>query len=48
VNDYNLLVPTNAHIILLYISLYLAPTCFSWSPSSGSSQPNSLKLSAVN
>jgi len=30
VNDYNILVPTNAHIILIYISLYLAATRFSW------------------
>jgi hypothetical protein len=27
---YNLSVPTNAHIILIYISLLLAPTCFGW------------------
>ena len=25
VNDYNLLVPTNPHIIIIYISHYLAP-----------------------
>ena len=32
--QYSLLVPTNAHIILIYISPYRAPTCFGWSPSS--------------
>ena len=48
VNDYSLLVPTDAHIVLIYISPYLAYTCFSWSPSSGISQPNSLKTAAVN
>jgi len=48
VNDNSLLVPTNAYIILIYITCYLAPTCFSWSPFSGSSEPNSLKLTAVN
>jgi hypothetical protein len=45
---YNLLVPTAAHIILIYISHYLATTCFGWSLSSGSSQPNSLNLTAIN
>jgi hypothetical protein len=34
--------------IYLYISRYLAPTCSSWSPFSGSSEPKSLKLTAVN
>ena len=32
--QYSLLVPTNAHIIQIYISHYQAPTCFGWSPSS--------------
>jgi len=33
----------NAHILLIYISPYLAPTgFFGWSPSSENSQPNSL------
>jgi hypothetical protein len=40
VNDYSILVPAKAHT-LIYISLYLAPIRFSWSPSMGSSQPNS-------
>jgi hypothetical protein len=48
VNHYNLLVPTNAHNILIYISPHLAATCFGWPPSSGSSQPNSLKVTAIN
>jgi len=39
---------TDAHIILIYISPYLAPTSFGWLPSSGSSQPNSLKVTAAN
>jgi len=39
VNDYSLVVPTSAHIILIYISPYLASTCFGWSPFSGSLQP---------
>jgi hypothetical protein len=30
--QYSLLVPTNAHIILKYISAYRAPTCFGCSP----------------
>jgi hypothetical protein len=49
-NHYNLLVPTNACtiLIILYISPHLAATCFGRSPSSGSSQPDSLKLTAVN
>jgi len=38
--DNNFLVPTNELIVLVYISPCLAPTCFCWSPSSGSSQPN--------
>jgi len=41
-------VQTDAHIILTYISPYLAPTSFGWLPSSGSSQPNSLKVTAAN
>jgi len=44
----NLLVPTNAHIILIYISPYFAPTGFGWLQSSESSKPNSLKLKAIN
>jgi hypothetical protein len=48
VNDYYLLVPINAHIMPIYISPYLAATCFGWSPSSGSSLPNGLKLTAIN
>jgi len=48
VNDYNVLVPTNAHMVLLYIAPYLAATCFSWSPSSGSSKPSNLNLTAIN
>ena len=28
VNDYNFLVPTNDHIMLIHISTYLAATCF--------------------
>jgi hypothetical protein len=28
-----ILLPTNAHIILIYISTYLFATCFDWSPS---------------
>jgi len=48
VNDYYLLISINAHIMLIYISPYLAPTCFSWSPSSGSSWQNSLKLTPIN
>jgi len=44
---YNLLVPKKIHFLLVHISLYLAPTYFGWSPSLGTSQPNSLKLSAV-
>jgi len=39
--DCILLVPTNAHIIPIYISPYLAATCFDQSPSTGGSQPNS-------
>jgi len=30
VNDHNLLVPTNTHIILMYILPYLAATRFGW------------------
>jgi len=30
VNDYNILILTNAHIILIYISSYLAATRFGW------------------
>jgi len=41
VNDYSLLVPTDAHTALIYISPYLAHTCFGWSSSSGISQSNS-------
>jgi len=41
-NDNSLLVPTHAHIILIHVSCYLAPTCFSWSPFSGRSEPTSL------
>ena len=47
VSDHKLLVQTKAHT-LIYISPHLAATCFGWSPSSGSSQPNRLKLTAVN
>jgi len=47
-NDYSLLVPADAHTALIYISPYLAHTYFSWSPSSGISQQNSLKIAAVN
>jgi len=36
VNDYSHLVPTNARILLIYVSPYLAPTFFGWLPSSGS------------
>jgi hypothetical protein len=45
---YNLLVPTDIHIILLcilynvYFFTFLLPTCFSWSPTSASLQPNGL------
>jgi hypothetical protein len=46
-SHYSLLVPTNAHIVLIYVSPYLAPRGFDWSPSSGTSQPNSLKLTAI-
>jgi len=45
---YNLSVSTNAHIIPIYISPLLVPIGFGWSPSSGSSQPNNLKLTATN
>jgi hypothetical protein len=45
---YNLSVPTNAHIILIYISPVPVPTGFGWSPSSGSPQPSNLKLTAIN
>ena len=38
---YNLLAPGNVHIIYIYISPYLASTCFGWSPFSGSWQPSS-------
>jgi hypothetical protein len=41
------LVPTDAHVLLIYISPYLAPACFDWSPSLGSLWPNSLKLTAI-
>ena len=34
VYQFNLLVPTNAPIVLIYISPYLVATCFGWSPSS--------------
>ena len=51
----NLLVPTNACIILICILytvyiffLFLLPTCFSWPPSSVSLQTNGLKLTATN
>jgi len=47
VNDYNLLVLTNARIILICTSHYLTPTCFGWSPSSGSSEQNCLKLTTI-
>ena len=47
-NHYDLLVPTNAHIILIYVSPHLAATRFDRSPSSGSSQPNNLKVTATN
>jgi len=47
-SHYSLLVPTNAHTVLIYIPPFLAPTCFGWLPSSGNSQPNSLKLTAIN
>ena len=40
---FSLLVLTNAHIFVIYISPYVAPMCFGWSPCSGSSKPNSLK-----
>jgi len=36
-NTYNLLVPTNARIILIYILPYPVATCFGWSPTSGNS-----------
>lgn len=36
VNDHSILVLTNVHIILTYVSPYLAATCFSWLPSSRS------------
>ena len=36
----------NVHIIPIYFSPYLDATCFRWSPSSCSSQPNSLKLTS--
>jgi len=39
VSDHKLLVLTNAHITLIYISPHLVATCFGWSPSSVSSQP---------
>jgi len=48
VNDYGLSVPTDAHTAPIHISPYLAHTCFSWLPSSGISQPDSLKTTAVN
>ena len=47
-SNYSLLVQTDAHIILIYISPYLAFTSFGWLSSSGSSQPNSLKVTVVN
>ena len=42
-NTHNLLASTNAHI-----TPFLAATCFDWSPSSGGSQPNVLKLTTIN
>jgi len=39
---YNLLVQATAHIVAMYVSPYWTATCFSWLPSSGSKQPNSL------
>jgi len=45
VNDYSLLAPTNARILLIYIAPYLAATCFILSPYSWSSQANSLEVS---
>ena len=48
VNNYGFLAPRNVHVLLIYISPYLAPTFFGWSPSSESSNPNSLKLTATN
>ena len=43
--QYSLLVPTNAHIILIYISPYRAPTCFGWSSSSVHGKNNAKPLS---
>jgi len=42
-NDYNPLLQTNEHTVLIYIAHYLAATCFGRSPSSGSAQTNSLE-----
>lgn len=39
--DYNLIVPTSTHILLVYIVPYPAATCFVLSLFSGSSNPNS-------
>jgi len=41
------LVSTDESFILIYISPQLAATCCGYSPSSGSSQPSSWKLTAV-
>jgi len=43
---------TNTHIILKYILcniffIFLLPTCFDWPQSSGSLQPNGLKLTTI-
>jgi hypothetical protein len=46
-DTYSLLAPSNAHIIQLYISPYPTATCFGWSPTSGSSQPNEVKYILV-
>jgi len=50
---YNLIVPTNAHILTcilynVYLFSFLLPTFFSWPPTSVSLQPNGLKLTAIN
>ena len=44
VNDYSLLVPKDASIMLIYTSLYLASACFGWSPSLGSFTTKLLKI----
>jgi len=51
VNDHSLFVPINAHVLLIYTYIYIT-LCgcyvFRLLPSSGGSQPSSLKLTAIN